>query len=60
MPLFEHWAIDPRKISRAHELAATGVPKAQIARKLGVNRPTLHRALQREAAPPHQRCGQEF
>lgn len=40
----------PRKLmaaqlAEARELIATGVPKAQIARHLGVNRSTLHRAL---------------
>lgn len=40
----------PRKLTaaqltEARDLAATGVPKAQIARRLGVNRSTLHRAL---------------
>ena len=40
----------PRKLTtadlaHAHELIATGVPKTQIARRLGVDRSTLYRAL---------------
>lgn len=37
--------LTPAQLTEARELVATGVPKAQIARQLGVNRSTLHRAL---------------
>ncbi len=33
------------QLTEARELIATGVPKAQMARRLGVDRSTLHRAL---------------
>lgn len=32
-------------VARARQLVATGVPKARIARELGVSRPTLYDAL---------------
>ncbi|MGP5394881.1 recombinase family protein [Arthrobacter rhombi] len=39
----------PEQVAQANELIASGVPKARVARRLGIDRSTLYRALAREA-----------
>ncbi|WP_205635464.1 helix-turn-helix domain-containing protein [Actinomyces gaoshouyii] len=42
-------ALSEADIERARARVAAGVPKAHVARDLGVHRSTLHRALSRQA-----------
>ncbi len=41
-------ALSPEQVAEAHQLADLGVPLSQIARRFGVARSTLYRALGRE------------
>lgn len=41
--------MQPPQLAAARELIGSGVPKARVARQLGVNRSTLYRALSRDA-----------
>ena len=40
----------PEQVAQANELIDAGVPKARVARQLGVDRSTLYRSLAREAS----------
>lgn len=39
--------LKPEQLTKAHDMINTGVPKARIARHLGIDRSTLYRALAR-------------
>jgi DNA invertase Pin-like site-specific DNA recombinase len=44
------WKVKPEQIDAAHEMRAAGKPVAQIARVLGLSRPTVYQVLQSPAS----------